>query len=172
VTAASDGAGRGSTFTVRLPRSGVRPYPAYAPPQRAAGEAAPSAAPPRLDGVSVLLVDDEPEGLDVAARLLRARGAEVRTAASARAALAALAERVPDVLLSDLAMPEQDGMELIRTIRNLPDASASNVPAAAFTAYARDDDRAQAILAGYQAHLTKPFDPAQLVQLVDRLGRR
>ncbi|WP_242340894.1 MULTISPECIES: ATP-binding protein [Anaeromyxobacter] len=172
VSASSDGPGRGATFAVRLPISPQRP--------RRTSETAP--APPTgprelrplagLERVRVLVVDDDPDTLDVVRQVLEAAGALVTAAASAREALAALSARPPDVLLSDLGMPGEDGYALIRKIRSLEATRGGRVPAAALTAYTQAEDRTEALLAGFQVYLAKPVEPAELTAAVARLAGR
>jgi CheY-like chemotaxis protein len=125
----------------------------------------------RLEGVRVLVVDDEPDARSLVERLLTECAATVTTAASAREALAEVQRDKPDVLISDIGMPEHDGYALIRWIRRL-DGERGEIPAIAFTAYARAEDRLKAVQAGYQLHLAKPVDPAQLVSMVASLVKR
>jgi PAS domain S-box-containing protein len=165
VAAHSDGPGLGSTFTVRLPlvdAAGER-APARDRRHRHADQAA-------LAGLRVLVVDDAADIRDMMRTVLALRGAEVHAAASARGALDALAAGRFDVLVSDLEMPETDGYELMRAIRRLPEAGT--LPAAALTAYARPEDRAEALRAGYQLHLVKPIEPEALVEAVASLAGR
>jgi CheY-like chemotaxis protein len=115
----------------------------------------------------VLVVDDEPDAKELVRRLFEEQGAAVVTASSAAEALAALATRPPDVMVSDIGMPGVDGYELIRRVR--AGSAARDVPAVALTAYARPEDCARALGAGYQAHLTKPIDPIELLAAVARL---
>jgi signal transduction histidine kinase/CheY-like chemotaxis protein len=171
VSAVSDGPGRGATFTVRLPISAAR--------FRAAEAAAPARASPaelrplaELERVRVLIVDDDPDTLDVVRQVLEAAGAHVTSVASAREALDALSARPPDVLLSDLGMPGEDGLTLIRKIRSLEPARGGRVPAAALTAYTQAEDRSEALLAGFQLYLAKPVEPAELTAAVARLAGR
>ncbi|HVQ13865.1 MAG TPA: response regulator, partial [Vicinamibacterales bacterium] len=98
-------------------------------------------------------------------------GARVRTAASARGAMASIEEQVPDVLVSDLGMPGMDGYELIQRVRAM-EGPAKELPAAALTAYARSEDRAKALRLGFEMHLAKPIDPSELIAAVASLARR
>ena len=127
-------------------------------------------SPPSLAGLRVLAVDDDPDTLDVVAKLLSLRGAEVVPAASAAEALRALERFEPDVLVSDIGMPERDGYDLIRDIRGLGHSPAQ-LPAVAVTAYSTPEDRRRALAAGFQIHLAKPVDPGELTAVVARLGR-
>jgi hypothetical protein len=123
-----------------------------------------------LTGVRVLVVDDEPDAREMMASALETCGATVMFAASARDALETLARTEVDLLLADIAMPGQDGYELIREIRAMPSARLANLPAAAVTAHARDDERASAIAAGFQLHLAKPVHPGALARAVAALA--
>jgi signal transduction histidine kinase/ActR/RegA family two-component response regulator len=162
VTAESPGRGRGSTFTVRLPMGTGVQAPAAAP----VGPQAPS-----LDGVSVLVVDDDVHALEYARSVLEQYGASVALAASAEEARTRYSSKPPDVLVADLLMPGEDGLQLIQAIRGLDAAGGRSTPAAALTALARMDDRRRALDAGYQMHVTKPIDPDELVATVERLAR-
>jgi CheY-like chemotaxis protein len=122
--------------------------------------------------VRVLVVDDDPDTVEVVRQVLESAGAQVIAAASAGEALAALSARPPDVLLSDLGMPGEDGYALIRKIRSLDPARGGRVPAAALTAYTQAEDRRQALLAGFQVYLPKPVEPAELTAAVARLAGR
>ena len=127
---------------------------------------------PRLDGVRVLVVDDEPDARRLMKRFLEIRGASVLTAANAQEALETLADEVPDVVLSDIGMPVQDGYDFIRHVRRLAPEEGGDVPAAAVTAFTRADDRRRALLSGFDLHLPKPVDPMQLLTAVARLAGR
>ena len=126
---------------------------------------------PALTGISVLLVDDEEDAREVMASALESCGATVISASSAREALDTLATTADiDLLLSDIAMPGQDGYELIRDIRAMPSARLAAIPAAAVTAHARDDERERALSAGFHMHLTKPVHPVALATAVASLA--
>ena len=125
-----------------------------------------------LDGLRVLLVDDEPEARQIIGTVITRTGAEVKICASAREALANLMDWKPDVILSDIAMPEEDGYSFIGKVRSLPRDKGGDTPAAALTAYARDVDRRQALAAGYQMHIAKPIGAGQLVTMIARLAGR
>jgi CheY-like chemotaxis protein len=174
VHAESGGEGRGATFTVRLPvapvrqagDSGERVHPA-------ARETLPSYnCPERLDGLRILVVDDEPDTLEMLKFGLTHCGAEISVAGSAAEALGALTAFTPDVIISDIGMPEEDGYGFIRRVRALPAAEGGRVPAVALTAYARTEDRLQALRAGYQMHVPKPVELAELVAVVASLVGR
>jgi PAS domain S-box-containing protein len=163
VQAASEGPGRGATFTVRLPLApaGTR---LGADPGLREGDG--------LQGVHVLLVDDERDTREVVRELLQRHHARVTEAASADEALDLLSTARPDVIVSDIAMPGQDGYALIRRVRALPEAEGGVTPAVALTAFARVEDRTRAMLAGFQNHVAKPVDPAELVAALGALRRR
>lgn len=170
IEAHSAGEGLGATFRVLL---GRQPIKVRSAPKTV--EATPAirtiASHADLQGLRVLVVDDEPDARELLGTILSYAGARVSSVASADEALSLLATEPFDVLLSDIAMPLHDGYELIRRVRQLPSDSARNIPAAALTAYARIEDRAQAMAAGYQLHVTKPVDPAELTQVVASLAR-
>jgi PAS domain S-box-containing protein len=159
VRADSAGLGRGSTFTVRLPvpRGRRRSTPATGTPAAA-----------RLAGLRVLVVEDEPDAIELTYRLLEASGATVSTAVTAAEALAAIERDPPDVLVSDLGLPGIDGYSLMRAVRRLPPERGGKVPAVALTAFARPEDRERSREAGYQLHLAKPIDPGELCAAVAR----
>jgi signal transduction histidine kinase/ActR/RegA family two-component response regulator len=167
----SEGAGRGATFTVTLPAavgaSAARPAAASVP---AAAPDEPREPMPVLEGLRILLVDDEEDAREVMASALVACGATVVAAPSAKEALDILSSADVDLLLSDIAMPDQDGYALIREIRAMPSARLAAIPAAAVTAHARDDERERALTAGFQMHLTKPIDPLVLARAVATLA--
>jgi CheY-like chemotaxis protein len=119
-----------------------------------------------LEGVKVLVVEDDRDTLDLVRRVLEEHRAEVLTAGTATKALEILATARPDVLVSDLGLPETDGYELIRRIRGMGADSGGRIPAVALTAFARSEDRTRALRAGYQTHLAKPIEPAELVAAV------
>jgi hypothetical protein len=123
---------------------------------------------PRLSGVRVLIVDDEPDARALMGTVLEQCGADVATVASSAAALEALRSAHFDVLLSDISMPEEDGYQLIRKVR----AVQPEIPAAAVTAFARAEDREAALAAGFQLHVAKPVEPATLARVVESLVRR
>jgi CheY-like chemotaxis protein len=126
----------------------------------------------KLNGQRVLLVDDEADTLGMLGTMLRGRGAEVRVCTSAREAFDALQEWKPDVMISDIGMPGEDGYELIRKVRALEHGRGGHTPAIALSGYARAEDRARALAAGFQAHLAKPVEPSELTAAVARLTER
>jgi CheY-like chemotaxis protein len=121
---------------------------------------------PALEGLRVLLVDDERDTLEALAMVLAAAGAEVRTASSASRAFEVLSAWQPGVIVSDIGMPGEDGYTLIRRLRELPAERGGRVPAVALTAYARVQDRVKVLAAGFQMHTPKPIEPAELVAVV------
>jgi PAS domain S-box-containing protein len=174
VTAASEGLERGATFTVHLPIAPLRTNPATEPPPSPSGEPAPRTfeCPPELRGARVLVVDDEPETRNLLEFLLSECGVRVTACANARDALRALEAGPFDALVSDVGMPDEDGHALIRKVRALPEAQGGRTPSVALTAYARTEDRTAAFRAGFDMHLAKPIDPAELVVVVARLMTR
>jgi PAS domain S-box-containing protein len=172
VRATSGGVGLGSTFVVSLPSS--EPWPASAPGGGSSAAGAvpePSEWPARLDGIRVLVVEDEPDALALLVRVLGESGATVTASGSAEHALAGLGGEPVDVLVSDIGMPGMDGYELIRRVRALPDAARAGVPAIAVSAYARTEDGEQALAAGYQRYLAKPVDVPGLIAEIAGLAR-
>ncbi|HEX8336195.1 MAG TPA: hybrid sensor histidine kinase/response regulator, partial [Pyrinomonadaceae bacterium] len=174
VKAESGGEGHGATFTVLLP---VAPVYHAGEADARVHPAARSRLPAfesfdRLDGLRVLVVDDEPDTRDMLKAGLGQCGAEVVAAASAAEALEAIEKSAPDLLISDIGMPDEDGYELMRRVRLLPAESGGRVPAIALTAYARVDDRMQALRAGYQMHVPKPVELAELAAVAASLVRR
>jgi CheY-like chemotaxis protein len=116
-------------------------------------------------------VDDEEDALSLVAEVLRDRGAEVHAATSAREAFEMFEKVRPDVIVSDIGMPDEDGYTLIRRIRGMPPERGGRTPSIALTAYARKEDAERAFAAGYQKHVAKPVEPEQLVSLVANLGK-
>jgi CheY-like chemotaxis protein len=127
---------------------------------------------PSLAGVRVLVIDDEPDACELIAAVLAGRGAEVVAVESAVEALAELQRQRFNVLVSDIGMPEIDGYALIEKIRQLPADHGGRVPAAALTAYAGVQDGMRALTAGYQMHISKPVEPAELVTVVAALAQQ
>ena len=170
VRAESAGVGQGARFSVSLPEAPAGTPEAAAPPPTSPVREAPSRpAPPSgpiLGGVNVLLVDDDTDFLESLSVALQGRGAQVTRADSAGAALAAIDASIPDVLVSDLGMPEEDGYGLIRELRARPASRGGHVPAIALTAYVADHDRDRSLAAGFQLHLGKPMDPGLLIQAI------
>jgi CheY-like chemotaxis protein len=168
VSAESPGQGRGSTFTVLLPLAaapgeGARPQDAVPPREREKDRA--------QEGLTVLLVDDEEDAREALRLILQQNGMLVTTASSARGAFELVESLQPDILLSDIAMPGEDGLSLIRRVRKLPFDRGGQVPAIALSAYAGAEDRRKALLAGFQRHIPKPVDPAHLLAAIATMLR-
>lgn len=163
IAADSEGEGKGARFTVRLPAPSELPGPASAPQTD-------EARPDELEGIHVLVVEDDADTRDLIAFVLGRRGAIVATAGSADEAVERLVATRPDVVVSDIGMPERDGYDLIRDIRSIDEGEG--VGALAVTAYARVEERARVLEAGFDAHLAKPVDADELVSAVARLARR
>jgi len=171
IRAESAGRGQGARFVLALPRHLPEGAPAEPP---AARTAAPRAELPfaRLDGLRMLVVDDERDACDLLAHLLGEAGAEVRCATNAAGAFEQLRVWRPDLLVSDIGMPHEDGYALIARVRALPPEQGGATPAIALTAFARPEDRARAIAAGYQMHAAKPLDAAAFAAAVAQLAGR
>jgi CheY-like chemotaxis protein len=174
VRAESAGEGQGATFTVLLPVApvyriedeGGRVHPA-------ARDMLPTyECPDRLDGLKVLVVDDEPDTRELLKVGLGHCGAVVTVAASAAEAYELIMDNAPDLLISDIGMPGVDGYELIHRVRQLLADGGGKLPAIALTAYARVEDRMQALRAGYQMHVPKPVELAELVAVAASLVQR
>ena len=179
VRARSPGDGMGATFTVSLPLTPIHVDPeprAYGERRHPQAEAALGVGVPddcpKIKGVRVLVVDDEPDSRALVKRLLEDCDASVVTAASAAEALESVRREKPDVMVSDIGMPGADGYSLIRHVRALGPDQGGNVPAVALTAYARSEDRRRAILAGYNHHVAKPVEPAELITMIASLAGR
>ncbi|MEW4566237.1 PAS domain-containing protein [Tautonia sp. JC769] len=172
VRAKSSGEGQGSTFTVMLPITVVhpeqpspeqpRPRPSEHPDEYCKAGA--------LAGVRVLVLDDEPDARQLIRRVLSECDAEIALASSAAEALGLIEQFRPDVIVSDIGMPDQDGYDFMRQVRTK--RNSRDLPAAALTAFARPEDRKQALLAGFQTHVAKPVDPSELVAVVASLAGR
>jgi CheY-like chemotaxis protein len=170
----SEGRNCGSTFIVSLPMMVVQATRDTRMDRRhTTATAAPtmSREPMRMDGVKVVVVDDEPDARSLLRRLLEDCNAEVHTAETADEAMALLQAERPHVLVSDIGMPGEDGYGLIRRVRTLPAEMGGHTPAVALTAYARAEDRVTAIVAGFQHHLSKPVEPNELIAIVASLAR-
>ncbi len=166
VRAASTGEGQGATFIVTLPISIEEPQH---PADRSHKDALQGASMTDLTGIRVLALDDDADSVDIVKRILAARGAEVRMAHSVGEAMAILRTFTPDVILSDIGMPHQDGYDFIRQLREHP--FFAGIPAVALTALARSEDRTRVLNAGFQSHVSKPLAGAEVVAVVRSLGR-
>ncbi len=177
VSAFSDGQGQGAVFTVKLPfmlanRTG-RTWPSpIERDQVVASAEIPFDCPPTLEGFRLLVVEDEPDARDLLTTILRQCKAEVRGVATPTEAMRELKEWKPDVLVSDIQMPGEDGYSLIRKVRLLETGRAASIPAIALTAHARVEDRMRALSSGYDAHVAKPVEPAELITVIASLVRR
>jgi len=172
ITANSAGLGQGSTFSVTLP---VREMPAPQIQTRRAtpppGRSEPTVGAGTLHGVKVLLVDDEADSRDFLTQVLGSAGGEVISAASCAEAIDIFARSPPDVLLSDIGLPGEDGYSLIHAIRALPHDKGGRVPAAALTAYTRPEDASRALEAGFDLHVPKPIEPFEVIGVVADLAQ-
>jgi PAS domain S-box-containing protein len=174
VVAASAGAAQGSTFTVSLPIAAERRLTdGEIPPRpRATALSSSNRKLTSLRGLTVLVVDDEPDAQNLIRRVLEECDATVITAGSAADAIRLLARSNPDVLVSDIGMPHVDGYEFLKQVRSLEADHARCMPAIALTAYARSEDRTRALLAGYLVHVAKPVEPQELVATVATIAGR
>ncbi len=186
VSVQSEGENKGASFVINLPYRAVRLQQQDAPAVPVSEcdlnvdsrnddlILAPALSSSALEGVMIAVVDDEPSARELVAEILRQHGATVATAESARAAydIVTNAERVPDLLVSDISMPEEDGYMLIRKIRRLPRNKGGAIPAIALTAFGRMEDRVKALSAGFQMHLPKPVEPAELALVAANLTNR
>jgi PAS domain S-box-containing protein len=174
VRARSPGEGQGATFCISLPlmpvHRGQDEHREH--PRSAITVGSPSTDHPSLKGITVLAVDDEPDARDLVRRFLEDCGARVIVASSAEEGLQLLTTERPDMILSDIGMPDMDGYEFIRRVRALGPELGGRTPAAALTAFARTEDRTRALRAGYQTHVAKPVEPAELTAVVASLSSK
>jgi signal transduction histidine kinase/ActR/RegA family two-component response regulator len=170
VQVASEGVGHGATFTVRLPISAGEAQGGQAATlgerQTAVTTASPMPRVPRLDDLRILVVDDNADGRDLTSLVLTQAGGTVKAVASAREALAEMEMQPSDVLVSDIGLPDEDGYALIRQIRQHEATHGGFLPAIALTGYARAEDRARILAAGFQAHIPKPVEPVELTAVI------
>jgi CheY-like chemotaxis protein len=174
IRAKSDGLSKGSTFIVHLPlrvvhakmdeNEQLHPESSISPPSYRRSFS--------LSGLKVLVVDDERDSRELLKRVLEDCGAVVGTAASAAEALPMIRSMLPDVLVSDIGMPEVDGYAFLRKVRELGPGAGSRVPAVALTAFTRSEDRTKALLAGFLAHVPKPTEPAELIATIASVAGR
>ena len=174
VRARSAGAGKGATFAVHLPVSVVQPGPQAGPREHPETALSPPGRFDVLDlsGLKVLVVDDEPDARELVQRVLAECGAEVHLAGNAEEAVAIVQTQRPQILVSDIGMPDVDGFELLRRIRHLGPEHGGNLPAIALTAFARSEDRTRALRAGFLVHVSKPVEPAEIVATVGSVAGR
>jgi CheY-like chemotaxis protein len=169
ISAESGGEGGGATFTIRLPvvsaTTGVKSL--AEPDQHKLAR-----TPQLLSGVNVLIVDDDSDTLTLMATALKRRQANVTAVSSAGEALQAITRKRPDVLVSDIAMPDEDGYGLIKKVRSLENGVLETIPAVAITAYAKDEDRDRALSAGFHIYLAKPVELTELISVVARAAKR
>jgi CheY-like chemotaxis protein len=170
VAVRSEGKGTGAAFRLSFPAIARELSGSLADAGLSAAEAPAHPFPGLLAGMRALVIDDDPDARELLAAMLRVHGMVVSAAGSASEGMAALEREVPDIILSDLAMPDQDGYALIRSVRKLPADSGGRVPAIAVTAYARPEDSARSLSSGFQAHMVKPIDLMELVSVVERLA--
>lgn len=170
VTAASDGEGKGSTFVVSLPLRAIH-EPAV-PREHPATDKVSVARIPEISlaGIRVLVVDDEPDARELVKTVLVSAGAEVVVGATAEEGIDLVKNRRPDVIVSDIGMPDRDGYQFIRDVRELDSGFGGRTPAIALTAFARSEDRTRAMLAGYQVHMSKPIEPQELVATIKSIA--
>jgi len=164
VVAHSEGPGKGSTFTVRLPLP-ASTAPSWEPRRHpTVDQMGNAASAPRLDGLSILVVDDDPDTCEALKNLLGSLGATVTAATSARTALAMLDTLNPDAVVSDIGMPIEDGYFLARELRKREREKGKDggTPLVALTAYGRVEDKVQILTAGFDSHAIKPVDPVEL----------
>jgi PAS domain S-box-containing protein len=169
ITATSEGEGRGATFVIRLPITAMLDNARKTPAEHPETGDADSAEGPDVSGRRILVVDDEHDARLLVARILADRGAEVLSAGSAHEGWNLIEREVPDLIVSDIAMPGEDGFEFIKRVRSLPPSRGGDVPAIALTAFALAHDRARALHAGYDAHVSKPLDADELLACIASL---
>jgi len=166
VTAKSEGVGKGATFIVTLPLAGeVEGKPRGPLADRMPGGTVPHTAL----GIRVLVVEDDIETRDILSAILDRAGFSYRVATRASEALTVLDDWQPDVIVSDIGMPDMDGYAFVRELRARPAAQGGHIPALALSAFARNEDRELALRSGYQAHIAKPVEPADLVKAIATL---
>ncbi|MDQ3917100.1 MAG: ATP-binding protein, partial [Acidobacteriota bacterium] len=171
VHASSAGEGHGASFTVSLPLASARAEATGASKGERVKQAEPHPCPKELDGLKVLVVDDDADACEMIRAAFEHCGSRVKTSVSAAEALALVEDWNPSILVADISMPEMDGYQLIRRVRALGARDGGSVPAVALTALARVEDRVKALSAGYQMHVSKPVEPDELREVVASLVR-
>jgi CheY-like chemotaxis protein len=166
--------GQGAVLTVKLPvmvvRKTIEQIPKESPRiQPVISGAVSFDCPPQLNGIKILVVDDEPDARLLMTAILEQCSAEVKTCATVTEALRLLKEFKPDVLVSDIGMPEEDGYDLIKKVRAWEKGTKKRIPAVALTAFARVEDRLKALSVGYNMHVPKPVEPAELAMVIASL---
>ncbi|WGV27492.1 ATP-binding response regulator [Halotia branconii] len=159
----SSGLGQGSTFTIILPMRVAQANNEFSQKQVESDLS--------LQGVKAIVVDDDIDARELMTFVLEQQGAKVKSAGNVQEALSLLNQFQPDVLISDIGMPDEDGYTFLQTIRSLPNYQLCNIPAVALTAYAREEDRQRALEVGYQTHLVKPFDPSEVITIIHQLAQ-
>jgi len=168
VRAASPGPGKGARFTVSLP---ILASPRLREPGSSAGEGRPALPLEGLDGLHILVVEDNADGREIMAMVIEQAGARVTAVASVKEALLALESLQPDALVSDIGLPDEDGYVLIRRLRSREAKQGGFLPAVALTGFVRAEDRARVLAAGFQVHVPKPVDPAELTAAIAAVAR-
>jgi signal transduction histidine kinase/DNA-binding response OmpR family regulator len=168
VVAESEGEGKGSTFTVALPAKAVQNESKIAPRPKVLV----SKGSVTLNGLRILLVEDEPDSRELLATIFQQEGATVATAQCVSEALVEFEKSLPDILVSDIAMPDEDGYALIRKVRARSVERGGTIPAIALTAYAKEEDRNRALAEGFQIHVSKPVDPLSLIEIVANMSKQ
>jgi CheY-like chemotaxis protein len=168
----SDGENQGATFTVKLPLlpDDLNESDAQLLPNESS--LAQIETRSELENLQILVVDDQPDVCEILTVVLQGSGAKVTAVYSAAAAIKAIAQLQPDILISDIGMPDEDGYTLLGKIRNLDIKQGGQIPAIALTAYVRQEDYTNALLAGFQMHLSKPVDSTELIKAVAELTGR
>jgi PAS domain S-box-containing protein len=172
VEADSPGEGKGATFTVTLPVYAVHEQALEVQRRSRDGASASTSPSIRLDGLRIMIVDDDADAREVLMSMLAQAGAEIKACHSARDALQTIEQWHPFALISDIGMPDEDGYALIRELRARAPERGGDIPAVALTGYARSEDRTRALAAGFQAHVSKPVEAAELIMVVASLAGR
>jgi CheY-like chemotaxis protein len=167
---------KGAVFTVKLPIMAVHPKTEQRLNEieqniQAVGGSIPFDCPPSIEGTKILVVDDEHDARILLRTILEQCGAEVETSENAAQAFSSIENYKPDILVSDIGMPDEDGYDLIRKIREKEKGTGKRLPAVALTAFARAEDRLKALTAGYNMHVPKPVEPAELIVVIANLTK-